>query len=201
MAVSGIVLAGGEGKRLGTDKAVLEFGGKTLLEITVERLQELTLDIVIACGRGTRPGWPKVDAQNVLDRRKGGGPLAGLDAGLRAIRNEAAVVVACDMPFLSPALLRHMAGRLETHAAVVPMLDRRCQALHAVYSKRCLSFVEDTLLQEGSMRDLLAAVDTLVVSEDEMRTIDPAGLSCFNLNSPEDLERARAIWVREGLGA
>ena len=94
-----------------------------------------------------------------------------------------------------------MAARLETHAAVVPMVDGRYHALHAVYSRRCLSTVEDVLLLGGSMRDLLAAVDTQVIPEDEVRTIDPECLSCFNLNSPEDLDRARAIWARERLGA
>ena len=103
-AVSGIVLAGGEGKRLGADKALLDFGGRSLLEITIDRLREVTADIVIACGQGTRPGWPDIAAQTVLDRSKGRGPLAGLDAGLRAIRNDSAVVVACDMPFLNPLL-------------------------------------------------------------------------------------------------
>lgn len=200
-AVSGIVLAGGEGKRLGTDKALLDFGGKTLLEITVERLREVTMDIVIACGQGTRPGWPNLAAQTVLDRSKGRGPLAGLEAGLRAIANDAAVVVACDMPFLNPALLRHLAARLGTHAAVVPMVDGRYHALHAVYSQRCLSTAKDILLQGGSMRDLLAAVDTRVIPETEVRAIDPECLSCFNLNSPEELETARAIWARECLGA
>ncbi len=199
-AVSGIVLAGGEGKRLGADKALLDFGGKTLLEITFERLGEVTADIVIACGQGTRPGWPDIAAPTVLDRSQGRGPLAGLDAGLRAIANDAAVVVACDMPFLNPALLRHMAARLETHAAVVPMIDGRYHALHAVYSQRCLPLAEDLLLQGGSMRDLLATVDTGVVPEAEVLAIDPECLSCFNLNSPEDLERARAIWARERLG-
>jgi molybdopterin-guanine dinucleotide biosynthesis protein A len=201
MAVSGIVLAGGESKRLGAEKALLDFGGSTLLEITVERLREVTADIVVACGQGKRPSWPSVDAQMVLDRSEGRGPLAGLDAGLRRIANEAAVVVACDMPFLNPALLALLAGRLETHAAVVPMFDGRYHALHAVYSQRCLPFVEDLLLKGGSMRDLLAAVDTRVVPEVEVREVDPAGLSCFNLNVTADLEAARAIWVRERLGA
>ena len=200
-AVSGIVLAGGKSRRLGTDKALLEFDGKTLLEITVERLREVTTDVLIACGRGKRPGWPTVDAKMVLDRSEDRGPLAGLEAGLRAMANEAAVVVACDMPFLNPALLVHLAGRLEGHAAVVPMIDGRHHALHAVYSRRCLPSVEDLLLKGGSVRDLLAAVDTRVVPETEVLEIDPDALSCFNLNAPEDFEKARAAWVREGLGA
>lgn len=50
------------------------------------------------------------------------------------------------------------------------------------------------------MRDLLAVADTKAMSEDEVRAIDPEALSCFNLNSPGDLETARAIWVRERLG-
>jgi molybdopterin-guanine dinucleotide biosynthesis protein A len=189
------VLAGGEGRRLGgRDKALVDFGGRTLLEITVERLAELTPDIVVACGQGPRPGWPRIAARMEVDRISARGPLAGLDAGLRSIANDRAVVVACDMPFLDPPLLRYIAGRLEGHDAAVPMLDGRYHPLHAAYSKRCLRHVEDLLLAGGSARDLLAAVDTVVVAEDEVRALDPAGLSCFNLNSPEDLAMARTIW-------
>lgn len=195
-AFSGIVLAGGEGKRLGADKSLLEFGGRTLLEITVERLREISSDVVIASGAGPRPGWPQIEARCVEDRVRGRGPLAGLDAGLRAIANEAAVVVACDMPFLNPDLLRHMASVLEGHDAVVPIVDGRRHALHGVYSRTCLPFTEDLLLHGRSMRDLLAAVDTRVLSEREVRAIDPRGLSCFNLNSHHDMETARAIWAR-----
>jgi molybdopterin-guanine dinucleotide biosynthesis protein A len=61
---------------LGLTKALLKFGGRTLLEITVERLSEVTGDVVVACGAGTRPGWPEVDARNG-DRPCGrAGPLA-----------------------------------------------------------------------------------------------------------------------------
>jgi molybdopterin-guanine dinucleotide biosynthesis protein A len=195
-AFSGIVLAGGQSKRLGVDKALLVFGGRTLLEIAVERLKELTPDVVVACGAGTRPGWPVVASRNIVDRVPGRGPLAGLDAGLRIIANEAAVVVACDMPFLDSALLRHLGGRLGNHLAAVPMIGGRYQALHAVYSRRCLPRVEELLLQGGSMMDLLAVIDTEVVAEDEVRSIDASGLSSFNLNSQDDLDQARDIWER-----
>jgi len=199
-SVGGIVLAGGAGTRLGADKALLKFGGRTLLEIAVERLSEVTGDVVVACGAGTRPGWPEVDARTVTDRVAGRGPLAGVDAALRAIVGEMAVVVACDMPFLNPALLSHMVDSLAAHEAVVPMIDGRYHALHAVYSKQCLPAVETMLQRGGSMRDLLAVADTKAMSEDEVRAIDPEALSCFNLNSPGDLDTARALWVRERLG-
>ena len=193
-SVSGIVLAGGSGTRLGADKALLKFGERTLLEIVVERLSRLTGDVVVACGAGTRAGWPGADARTVTDRVAGRGPLAGVDAGLRAIAAEAAIVVACDMPFLNAALLSHMVDCLAGHEVVVPEIDGRLHPLHGVYSKRCLPAVETMLQRGASMRDLLAAVDTKAMSEDELRAIDPDALSCFNLNSPADLERARTLW-------
>lgn len=196
---SGIVLAGGESKRLGRDKALLDFGGRTLLEMTVERLREITSDIVVACGAGVRPGWPKVQARMAPDRVRGLGPLAGLEAGLRAVTNEAAVVVACDMPFLSPELLRYLAALVDGHDAAVPVIDGRRHALHAAYSRTCLPYIEELLRRRGRMRDLLAVVDTRLVFEPEVRAIDPRGLSCFNLNSAQDLETARTIRAGERL--
>jgi molybdopterin-guanine dinucleotide biosynthesis protein A len=194
-AVSGIVLAGGLSKRLGTDKALLPFGGRTLLEVVVGRLREATEDIVIACGAGQRPGWPTdVEARLVLDRVRGRGPLAGLEAGLRAAAHNAAAVVACDMPFLNPALLRYMVDLLEHNDAVAPVVNGRLHALHAVYTKRCLGAIDELLARGGSMQGLLETVRTVIVAEDAVLAIDPAGLSCFNLNSPADLEKARSLW-------
>ena len=200
-AISGIILAGGMSTRLGTDKALLDFGGKTLLENTIERLSEVTSDIVIACGAGTHPGWPDVRAQLVPDRHRGRGPLAGLDAGLRAITGDAAVVVACDMPFLNPDVLHHMTSLLEGYDAVVPIVGGRRHALHAVYARTCLPVIGELLLHRGSMRDLLDRVDARSLPESAIRTVDPDGLSCFNLNSPQDLKMARETWTREALPA
>ncbi len=193
-AVSGIVLAGGQSKRLGMDKALLQFHGQVLLEIVVARLREITDDIVIACGAGKRPGWPNVEARPVLDRVGGKGPLAGLEAGLRAVVHDAAIVVACDMPFLNPALLGYMVVRLEDNDAVAPLVNDRLHALHAVYTKRCLDALDELLARRGSMQGLLEAVRTVVVAEESVRAFDPGGLSCFNVNSPADLEKARGLW-------
>lgn len=192
--ISGIVLAGGAGRRMGTDKAVLEFGGRTLLEITIDCLLAITDDVIVACGRGRRDGWPELSAPLVLDGVDKRGPLAGLAAGLKAISHEAAVVVACDMPFLSPTLLKHIADRLDTHDALIPEVGGREHPLHGAYSKRCLPAVEVLLARGGSMRDLLDAVGTSVLSEHEVRAIDPEALSCFNINHAEDLARARSVW-------
>lgn len=200
-AFSGIVLAGGLSKRLGTDKTLVEFGGQTLLGLTVERLRKITSDIVIACGAGPRPGWPDIPVGYAVDRHRSRGPLSGLDAGLRAIGNQGAIVVACDMPFLNPSLLRYMATLLEDHDAVVPVVGGRRHALHAAYSRRCLPIIEDLLVTGGSMRDLLTRVDTWTLSASDVREMDPEGHSCFNLNSPEDLRLARELWARETLPA
>ena len=195
-AVGGIVLAGGAGRRMGADKALLELGGRTFLENAVDILLTVTDDVVVAGGSAARAAWPELRVPVVPDRFQRRGPLAGLDAGLRAVKNNSAVVVACDMPFLNPRLLRRLAAQIAGYDAVVPVSSGRRHPLHGVYSRRCLPLIEELLRRGGGMNDLLNRVKTKVVPEEEVRELDPEGLSCLNVNYPEELDRARALWER-----
>lgn len=194
--LDGIVLAGGRSRRLGVDKAALVFGGRTLLEIVVERLAGVCRNVVVACGRTENEGLPALPVRYVSDDIPGQGPLAGLQAGLRAIENEFALVVACDMPFLNPNLLVYMAALPRSYEALVPKAER-WHPLHAVYARSSLPAV-DRLLAEGrnSMEELLSRLKVRTLTEDEIYRHDPKGLSLFNLNGPADLKFARARWKR-----
>jgi len=195
--LSGVVLAGGASRRLGVDKAGIIFGGRPLLEIVVERLARVCDDVMVARDLRTADEWTGLGARFVIDRVAGRGPLAGLEAGLRAAAHDFVFVVACDMPFLSPGLLRHMAELPRCYEALVPRLGGRCQMTHAIYTRSCLSAVESLLAQRGSgLIDLLPSVAETELSEEQLRRYDPGGLSFFNLNSPQDLILARAIWER-----
>lgn len=195
-AVSGIVLAGGAGRRMGTNKALLQLGGRTLLENAVDVLLTVSDDVVVAGGPVDRRVWPALRVPVVPDRFQGRGPLAGLDAGLRAVKNDSAIAVACDMPFLNPELLRFLAGQIAGHDAVVPVCGGRRHPLHGVYSRTCLPVIEELLQGGGGMNDLLSRVKTRVVPQEEVLQLDPEGLSCLNVNYPEDLDRARVLWER-----
>jgi len=195
--LDGIVLAGGRSRRLGVDKALLEFGGVPLLRTVVERVSSVCGQIIVAVdrpGRYRRLGLP---ASLVADVSPGLGPLAGLQAGLRACATAHALVVACDLPFLDAELLRYMAGLPRDYQALVPRSGGRDHPLHAVYARSCLPEVDALLAAGGgSMRQLLGHLEVHRLDERELQRFDPDGLSLLNLNDAADLERARSLWER-----
>ena len=107
MAVTGVILAGGRSRRMGRDKALLDLGGRPMLARVAEALGRVCQAVVIVDrepGRYAFLGFPVV-----VDRRPGFGALSGLHAGLLAMEHPYGIFVACDMPFLDPALLAYMA--------------------------------------------------------------------------------------------
>ncbi len=193
--LSGLVLAGGESRRLGLDKARLLFGGRPLLDIVAGWLAEVCAEVIVVASPLRPPEVIPPGARVVFDETPGLGPLAGIQAGLKAASCPFAFVAACDMPFLSLPLLRYMAGLPQSYEALVPEWQGRRHPLHAIYSRACLPAVE-ALLGAGQRRveELLARVRVQVVGEEEVRRWDPEGLSLFNLNDRRDLATARRVW-------
>jgi molybdopterin-guanine dinucleotide biosynthesis protein A len=201
-SLSAIVLAGGASRRLGLDKAQLTFGGRPLLHIIIDRLSAVCDEMIVACGRRRDLDGPHVPGRIVYDAMPGQGPLAGIEAGLRAASSDFAFVVACDMPFLQPALLSYMADLPRDYEALVPVATGRRHPLHAIYARSCLPAIE-SLLARGENRadELHYHVRTRVVWEDDLRRHDPEGMSLFNLNEPADLSYARSRWEALERGA
>ncbi|MBI4234075.1 MAG: molybdenum cofactor guanylyltransferase [Chloroflexi bacterium] len=199
--VTGIILAGGKSTRLGRDKAKERVGGQTLLERAVAALAQVAEEVIIVVASDQERGVPRGPRVRVAeDVHPGRGPVGGLHAGLLACRSPHAWAVACDMPFLNPRLLRSLMALAPGYDAVVPRTGGRDHTLHAVYGRGCLDTLEGLLAQEQEhpgILDLLARVRVRYVQEAEVRLLDPEGLSLFNINSPQDLERARALVERE----
>src|SRR5215472_14741130 len=133
LTVNGAILAGGQSRRMGQDKAALLIDGEPLLLRTVRLLRRVTVDLAIIgpAERGIlAPGVPVIP-----DRWPNCGPLGGIATALQALAGEAVLVVGCDMPFLSPALLRYLSTLVPGYDAVVIRLDRQVHPLHAVYQR------------------------------------------------------------------
>ena len=197
---SAIVLAGGKSSRMGQAKAMLPFGGEPLIAQVVRRLGLLFPDVVVVAAPGQE--LPELPVTLVRDDVAYQGPVGGIVYGLRACCSAAAYVTSCDVPFLSLALVSHLASRLPGHDVVVPNWEGRPQPLHAVYRRSVLPLLEGQL-ERGELRPvfLYDKVRTLRVEEDEIRTVDPDGSSFFNMNTPEDYVAALARWERTGMGA
>lgn len=190
---SAIILAGGKSSRMGRPKAMLSFGGEPLIVQVIRRLGPLFPDIVVVAAPGQE--LPELPVTLVRDDVAYQGPVGGLCYGLRECRSAAAFVTSCDVPFLSLPLVSHLAARLPGHDVVVPRWEGRLQPLHAVYRRSVLPLLEQQL-RRGELRPvfLYDKVRTLKLEEDEIRALDPDGWSFFNMNTPDDYERALARW-------
>jgi molybdopterin-guanine dinucleotide biosynthesis protein A len=192
VGLSGVILAGGKSRRMGADKGQLTLGGETLIARAVRTLGALSDDVIVVTN--TPVPFVGLGARLTGDVIPGGGALSGIHAGLMAAQRELAVVVACDMPFLNVALLRHLASLAPGHAAVVPCWQGEVEALHTVYSRDCIAVIEPILRQGGGrIAELFAHVAVRYVEPEEIARFDPEGLSFFNVNSPEDWARAQAL--------
>ncbi|HEX2515786.1 MAG TPA: NTP transferase domain-containing protein, partial [Chloroflexota bacterium] len=165
---------------------------------------------LVAGYRGARPLPPQLRA--VPDLFPEGGSLGGIYSALQAASHDVLLAVATDMPFLSLPLLRWMLAQPRDYDVLLPVREGQGQGqgqgqgegegagaepLHAVYGKGCLGPMRRRL--EGGrlrIRDLFDEVRVREVPAEVLRRLDPGGLSFFNINTPEDLQRAREILSR-----
>ncbi|NLG50116.1 MAG: molybdenum cofactor guanylyltransferase [Chloroflexi bacterium] len=190
-----MILAGGRGKRLGQDKAMLDFGGQPLVQYVSARLSPLSNDQVVVLRHEQTLEMSGV--RLVTDVLPQAGVLAGITAGLEAARYDWSLVVACDMPFLNLNLLRYMIAQTAGYDVVVPRLEVGMEPLHALYHKRCLPALWQAL--ERDERRVISFYETLrvrYIETPEVDRFDPLHRSFYNINTLEELEQARA-WLRE----
>ncbi len=188
--VAGIVLCGGGSTRMGTCKAWLECGGETLLQRVVRIVAEVADPIIVAA----RPGQalPPLDgpATVVHDAFPDAGPLAGLEAGLRAAATHRSVafVCPCDHPRLQPAVIRLLVERLADAYAVVPSDKKGLYPLLAVYRTELHAMVAE-MLASGRRRasDFTELCGARKVDIRDIAAVDPELYSLQNINSPDDL--------------
>jgi molybdopterin-guanine dinucleotide biosynthesis protein A len=193
MKVGGIVVCGGQSKRMGRPKAWLPFAGEIMLPRVLRLLGEVVspLVVVAAPGQDLPPLPPDVDVAR--DEENGRGPLQGLAAGLKALkgRADAAYASSCDVPFLQPALVRRMIELLGDKQVCAPHVEGYHHPLAAVYRLEIAEAV-DRLLAEGRLRPvfLFDLAPTRVVHASELVDVDPTFQTLRNLNTPEDYEAA-----------
>lgn len=203
--ISAAILAGGQSRRMGTDKALVSLlpGGPPLLEIVIERLRPLTDDLFIVAT--DRPAYARFGVPVHPDCYGATGVLGGIGSALRYARHEHCLVVGCDMPFLDHDLLQGLIAGISGADAVVPRIAGKSrqggstvlQPLHAVYSRRCLLAVERALRQ-GRLQAIafLPDVHVRVIGERALRRLDPNLRSLVSVNTPEMLAAARQ-WATE----
>jgi molybdopterin-guanine dinucleotide biosynthesis protein A len=162
---------------------------QTLLGATAAKLAQVCAEVVVVAYRGAAP----LPFRVVPDAYAEGGSLGGIYSGLAAATSEYALAVATDMPFLSLPLLRWMVSQPRDYDVLVPVRDEP-EPLHAIYAKRCLEPMRRRL-EAGRLKitGFFGDVRVRYVDRAALAEYDPEGLSFFNINTPDDLERARRL--------
>ena len=193
--MTSIVLAGGTGRRLGRNKLLQTLGERTLLQRTIDRLARVSNEILVVVGQGQpAPAVSSTSVEVVVDLYPNKGALGGIYTGLTASCSFHSLVVAGDMPFLNTSLLLYMVESAPAFDVVMPRVDDGLEPLHAVYSKNCLAPMQRQIEQgELRIRRILDQVRVKYVAGSEIGRFDPQGLSFFNVNTVDDLRRAKAI--------
>ncbi len=195
-SVSAVVLAGGLSRRLGRDKAVEPLAGEPLIRRVLSSVAQVTDQTVVVVNDAARASELPLgkDVVAAVDRYPGAGSLGGIFTGLEAARTDWALVVACDMPFLNVPLLRRILSLRTGRDAVVPVIEGRPEPTHAAYSRRCLPHIERRLqANDLKISRFYDDVSVEYLPQHVVDEYDPDHLSFFNINTEQDLQRARQI--------
>lgn len=191
-SAAGVILAGGQSRRMGRDKALLPLPGNeriTFVEHLVTLLKRFCSEVALVARDSSQAGALAGPGRRVvLDEAPGGGPLMGLYSGLKAIETSHALVTAVDMPFVQPAVVSFLLSQTLDDELLVPIVHGVAQVLLAVYPRTIIPLLEDRL-REGRRdpRSLLAVAKVRYIEEAQLRAYDPQLRSFVNVNTPQEL--------------
>lgn len=192
--VTGVILAGGESRRMGSDKSLLPIQGARFIYHVYQRMASLFDEVIIVTNSPEL--YDEIPCRKVPDIYYAQGSLAGVHSGLAHAKTEQIFVVGCDMPFISSAVVREICSHAAAGDLVMPHSSSGHEPLHALYSKSCLPAME-RVLDAGLKRIMLFfdQVKLVELSAAAIRRLDPQEKSFQNINTPEDYFRLRGTLI------
>jgi molybdopterin-guanine dinucleotide biosynthesis protein A len=199
------IQAGGQSSRMGEDKALKTFLGRPLIQRVIERMAPIADEIIVTTNRPE--AYTFLDVRLISDLKPGRGALGGLYTAIASAAHPIIAVVACDMPFASATFIE-TASRLliEEEADVViaraapraqraGKSDEGYEPLHAIYRRAtCLPAIEAAIdADQWKVIAWFPRVKVRVLTAEEMKALDPAGLAFWNVNTPEEFAKAEQI--------
>lgn len=194
MTLGAVVLCGGESRRMGRPKAWLPFGRERLLQRVVRLVASVAGAVVVVAAEGQDlPDLPP-EVRIVRDPVSGRGPLQGLAAGFAALpdRVELVYATATDVPFLEPRWITRLVDLIGDHDLAIPRIGEEYHPLAALYRRAVVLPAVERMLSEDrlKMKSIVEDVRSRVVSEEELRPVDPGLGTLRNLNHPEEYVQA-----------
>jgi molybdenum cofactor guanylyltransferase len=182
MQITGIILAGGQSTRMGTDKAMLQIDGKTLLERAIEICSPVCHEIIISSNNS---GHETFGYQVVPDEIKNCGPISGIYSCLQKSKNNWNFIISVDSAFVTEDFVQFLISETGEFDAVVPIHENGKEPLVALYHKNCLSVIQERIERKDyKMQNLLSVLNTKFTNVDSWVKKYPAIFK--NLNRTED---------------
>lgn len=188
--MTAVVIAGGQSRRIGKDKAFIKVGGQSLIARVLDILVPLFSHIFI--NSNTSGVYQTLGFPVIADIEGNKGALGGIYTGLVHAQTEYVFCVACDMPSLNRDVIRYMTENVDSFDALVPKTPDGFHPLHAIYSKRCITGIEE-LLQQNTLKisELFPKIRLRYMTEEQISRFDPNFETFLNINTWQDVERAR----------
>lgn len=200
--ITGIILAGGESKRMGENKALLKFGGLTVIEIILSKLQKFFGDILIITN--TPESFEELGIEIFEDIYPGFGPLSGIHSGLTNSKTEKCFFISCDLPLVTDEMIDFIINYKTDKNIVLYKNGRYNEKLFGVYSRRCLQLA-DKLLKESekdkktgkqnvSMNSLLSICEKEIINFEALPFYNPE--SFLNMNTKDEYLRIKELLLK-----
>ena len=192
--ITGVILAGGQSRRMGFNKAEAEMHGESMLIRMVDKFEEITSNILVSSGIIT---YPNFQFPQISDEYLKCGPLGGIYSVLKVSNTSLNLVVSCDMPLVSVSLLKYIVSQSKRNNALITVPvdhEGQLQMLCAVYHIDILPVLEKQInAQAFKMKDLLdlVSVEYIKISREHPLYHEHAFM---NVNRPSTLEEARKLW-------
>jgi molybdopterin-guanine dinucleotide biosynthesis protein A len=190
MTLTAVLLAGGESRRMGKEKATIVFNGEPLWQRQITLLRHLAAKKILVSARAER-SWRPADTELVLDQPPSRGPISGLTAALARTRTSHLVALGVDMPFVTVAQLQDLCHRANAGCGVVPTIGGRAEPVAAVYPVE--AYADFTAALTGNDWSLQPLVRRLA-DEGKVQLVNVAEAEVGlyrSLNDPQDLTLRR----------
>lgn len=203
--ISAVVLAGGNSTRMGQNKALLELGSKTMIELVVEKLKTIFEEIIIVTNTPQIYNMLKnvrfvPDYFESIEKKS----IIGLYTAILEAENNYAFVVACDMPFLNIDIINYMVENVRDEDILVPCINGYYQPLHAIYHKKCLESIKNLLdCQNYKIIDLFDHFNNNLkinkINDKTLNILKIPSNSFINLNTYEEYLEVKKTIIRGNL--
>jgi len=182
--ITAVILAGGKSRRMKTDKALIKFNDKTLLENQIDLLNPIFNKIIISANSQK---YSFANLQIINDEQSDLGPIGGILSVLKRVKTDYVFIISVDMPLITTDLIKHLISKKANYDIVLPVFNDKYEPTCAVYSRNCINTIEKQILaNDYKLKNFIEKSNTNVVKINENLEFYNKNLF-VNLNSPKDL--------------